>query len=147
VLSVCVWTLLVYRGIRRNSLDQKLVEKLVRGHTNLVLRESLDDTLGHLLPWDICWESRRVYVPIICIQRIHTSWLSTLCTHVCTERERKREREKEQRKQCFFLIFIKKITVAKKNLKEKCPVTRVTGLESLSPWCQGSHLRKRPIPG
>jgi len=38
---------------RRNRLDQKLVEKLVRAHTNLVLRESLDDTLRHLLPWDI----------------------------------------------------------------------------------------------
>ena len=32
---------------------QKLVEKLVRTHTNLVLRESLDDALRHLLPWDI----------------------------------------------------------------------------------------------
>ena len=30
-----------------------LVEKLVHTHTNLVLRESLDDTLRHLLPWDI----------------------------------------------------------------------------------------------
>ncbi len=38
---------------KRNRLDQKLVEKLVRVHTNLVLRESLDDTLRHLLPWDI----------------------------------------------------------------------------------------------
>ena len=38
---------------RRNRLDQKLVEKLVHSHTNLVLRESLDDTLRHLLPWDI----------------------------------------------------------------------------------------------
>jgi hypothetical protein len=38
---------------RRNSLYQKLVEKLVRAHTNLVLRESLDDTLRHLLTWDI----------------------------------------------------------------------------------------------
>ena len=38
---------------RRTRLDQKLVEKLVRSHTNLVLRESLDDTLRHLLPWDI----------------------------------------------------------------------------------------------
>ena len=38
---------------RRNRLDQKLVEKLVRAHTNLVLRESLDDALRHLLPWDI----------------------------------------------------------------------------------------------
>ncbi len=39
---------------RRNRLDQKLVEKLVRTHTltNLVMRESLD-TLRHLLPWDI----------------------------------------------------------------------------------------------
>ena len=40
---------------RRNfsRLEQKLVEKLVRAHTNLVLRESLDDTLRDLLPWDI----------------------------------------------------------------------------------------------
>ena len=38
---------------RRNKLHQKLVEKLVRAHTNLVLRESLDDALHHLLPWDI----------------------------------------------------------------------------------------------
>jgi hypothetical protein len=42
---------------RRNRLDQnliqKLVEKLVRAHTDLVLRESLDDTLRDLLPWDI----------------------------------------------------------------------------------------------
>ena len=29
------------------------MEKLVRAHTNLVLRESLDDALYHLLPWDI----------------------------------------------------------------------------------------------
>ena len=28
-------------------------KKLVHTHTNLVLRESLDDTLRHLLPWDI----------------------------------------------------------------------------------------------
>jgi hypothetical protein len=39
--------------LRRNRLDQKLVEKLVHAHTNLVLRESLDDALRHLLPWDI----------------------------------------------------------------------------------------------
>jgi hypothetical protein len=38
---------------RRNRLDQKLVEKLVHTHTDLVLRESLDDTLRDLLPWDI----------------------------------------------------------------------------------------------
>ncbi len=38
---------------RRNKLHQKLVEKLVRTHTSLVLRESLDDTLHHLLPGDI----------------------------------------------------------------------------------------------
>ena len=37
---------------RRNRLHQTLVEKLVRAHTNLVLRESLDDSLHHL-PWDI----------------------------------------------------------------------------------------------
>ena len=29
------------------------MEKLVRARTNLVLRESLDDALHHLLPWDI----------------------------------------------------------------------------------------------
>jgi hypothetical protein len=38
---------------RRNKIQQTLVEKLVHTHTNLVLRESLDDTLYHLLPWDI----------------------------------------------------------------------------------------------
>ncbi len=38
---------------RRSRLDQKLVEKLVRAHTNLVLRESLDDAPRNLLPWDI----------------------------------------------------------------------------------------------
>ena len=38
---------------RRNRLDQKLVEKLVHTHTNLVLRERLDDGLRNLLPWDI----------------------------------------------------------------------------------------------
>ena len=38
---------------RRNRLHQKLVENLVRVHTNLVLSESLDDTLRDLLPWDI----------------------------------------------------------------------------------------------
>ncbi len=57
VLSVCMWVLLVYRGMdsleKRNKLHQKLVEKLVRTHTNLVLRESLDDVLHFLLPWDI----------------------------------------------------------------------------------------------
>ena len=37
---------------RRNRFDQKLVEKLVHTHTNLVLRESLDDALCNLLPWD-----------------------------------------------------------------------------------------------
>jgi hypothetical protein len=36
-----------------NKLHQKLVEKLVRAHTNLVLKESLDDALHHLLPGDI----------------------------------------------------------------------------------------------
>ncbi len=29
------------------------MEKLVRTHTNLVMKESLDDKLRHLLPWDI----------------------------------------------------------------------------------------------
>jgi hypothetical protein len=38
---------------RRNRLDQKLLEKLVLTHTLLVLRESLDDVLRDLLPWDI----------------------------------------------------------------------------------------------
>ena len=38
---------------RRNKFHQTLVEKLVRSHTNLVLRESLDASLHHLLPWDI----------------------------------------------------------------------------------------------
>ncbi len=38
---------------RRNKFHQKLVEKLVRVHTNLVVRESLYDDLHHLLPGDI----------------------------------------------------------------------------------------------
>jgi hypothetical protein len=38
---------------RRNKIHQKLVEKLVRAHTNLVMRESLDDDHHLLLPWDI----------------------------------------------------------------------------------------------
>ena len=38
---------------RRNRLTQELVERLLRAHTNLVLRESLDASLHHLLPWDI----------------------------------------------------------------------------------------------
>ena len=29
------------------------MEKLVHTHLNLVVRESLDDDLDHLLPWDI----------------------------------------------------------------------------------------------
>ncbi len=82
-----------------HSLDHKLVETLVRAHTNLTLRESLDDVLRHLLPWDIelvidepvdeqeeepevevrivvtqtyliCRESRRAYAPIVCIQHL-----------------------------------------------------------------------------
>ncbi len=48
---------------RRNRLNQKLVEKLVHTHTNLVLRESLDDALRDLLPWDIEF----VIDPIICM--------------------------------------------------------------------------------
>ncbi len=38
---------------RRNRVHQTFVEKLVRAHTNLVLRESLDDSLHHLLTWDV----------------------------------------------------------------------------------------------
>jgi hypothetical protein len=37
---------------RRNRLGQNLVEMLVRGHTNMVLRAALD--VGYnILPWDI----------------------------------------------------------------------------------------------
>ena len=38
---------------RRNRLSQELVERLLRTHTNLVMRESLDASLHHLLPLDI----------------------------------------------------------------------------------------------
>ncbi len=38
---------------RRNKIHQKYLERLVRTHTNLVLRETLDDDVHHLLPWDI----------------------------------------------------------------------------------------------
>ena len=34
-------------------LGQGRVEKLVRGHTNLVLREYLDRAQEFVLPWDI----------------------------------------------------------------------------------------------
>ena len=36
-----------------HRLSQELVERLLHAHTNLVLRESLDATHHHLLPWDI----------------------------------------------------------------------------------------------
>ncbi len=49
VRHVCGWI----HSKRRNKINQKIVEKLVRGHTNLVMREGLDDTLHHLLPGDI----------------------------------------------------------------------------------------------
>ncbi len=71
---------------RRNTLDQKLVEKLVRVHTNLVLRESLDDTLRDLLPWVtdlICWESRLVYPPIICMEHLFWVFLHNLLQVSC----------------------------------------------------------------
>ena len=60
-VSVCESTLglsrdgFTPRGLR-NRINQKLVEKIVRTHTNLVLRESLDDILRHLLPWDIPYD-------------------------------------------------------------------------------------------
>ena len=38
---------------RRDRLSQELVERILHVHTNLVLRESLDASLHHLLPWDI----------------------------------------------------------------------------------------------
>ena len=49
---------MVYRGMDslykgRNKIHQKLVERLVHTHTNLVSRETLDDVPHHLLPWDI----------------------------------------------------------------------------------------------
>jgi hypothetical protein len=52
--SVCehYWSIEGWIHCQR-TFDQKLVGKLVHTHTNLVLRDSLDDTLRHLLPWDI----------------------------------------------------------------------------------------------
>ncbi len=38
---------------RRNRLSQELVERILRSHTKMTLRESLDTDLHHLLPWDI----------------------------------------------------------------------------------------------
>ena len=38
---------------RRNRLSQELVDRLLRGHTNLLLRKSLDAALHDLLPLDI----------------------------------------------------------------------------------------------
>jgi hypothetical protein len=51
--SIEGWACRWIHSKRRNKFHQKLVEKLVRVHTKLVLRESLDDALHHLLPWDI----------------------------------------------------------------------------------------------
>jgi hypothetical protein len=77
---------------RRNKLDQTLVEKLFRAHTtcDLVLRVSLDDTLHHLLPWDIEFiidepvddleEEPEDYVCIICT---HTYFVCSGSRHVC----------------------------------------------------------------
>jgi hypothetical protein len=38
---------------RRIRLSHELVERLLHDQTTLVLRQSLDDVLHHLLPWDI----------------------------------------------------------------------------------------------
>jgi hypothetical protein len=43
---------------RRNRLSQELVERILRVLTNLVLRETLDVVLHHLLPWDIEMRNR-----------------------------------------------------------------------------------------
>ncbi len=51
-----------------------LVEKLVRAHSNLVQRESLDDTLHHLLPWDI-----DVYSYILFLIR----WIVVVVSDIC----------------------------------------------------------------
>ncbi len=48
---------------RRKKLHQKLLEKLVRAHTNLVMKESLDDALHHLLPGDI----ELIFLYIFCL--------------------------------------------------------------------------------
>ncbi len=100
---------LVVRGTETSKDNQPLVsvEKLVRAHTHLVLRECLDDTLCDLLPWDIefvidepvdekekepevkvwivvtqtyliCWKSRRVYARIICMQHFFGVFLHRL---------------------------------------------------------------------
>ena len=38
---------------RRNRLSQEFVDRLLRAHTNLLLRKSLDAALHQLLPGDI----------------------------------------------------------------------------------------------
>ncbi len=65
ILSVCladtVIVIVSTPGLSRGGFTLKggidsvkeLVERLLRAHTNLVLRESLDVALHHLLPWDI----------------------------------------------------------------------------------------------
>jgi hypothetical protein len=54
--SVCEHSWSIERWIhskRRNGLSQESVERFLHTNTNLVLRESLNVVLHHLLPWDI----------------------------------------------------------------------------------------------
>jgi hypothetical protein len=48
--SIAGW---IHSKRQRNKLGAKMVERLVRAHTNLVLREALNLAMECLLPWDI----------------------------------------------------------------------------------------------
>jgi hypothetical protein len=84
---------------RRNRLHQMLVEKLVRAPTNLVLRESLDDSLHHLLrllrvktqTWSKRTSIKHLFLVMITSLRCWNTTNNKISKE-CVQRERKRQR-------------------------------------------------------
>jgi hypothetical protein len=75
---------------RKKRLSQELVQRLLRTHTNLVMRERLD-VVHHLIPWDVEWRIKYGIVTSSCggSRNKHERERDR-------QRERKREREKER---------------------------------------------------
>ncbi len=86
-----------------------------------MLRETLDDSLRHLLPWDIEFVIDEPVDESYPSQFTLVKWIKQKKTQtVCTEkkRERERKREKAERKEVFFHFFLKKINSRQKNIKK-----------------------------
>jgi hypothetical protein len=80
---------------RRNKIHQTLVEKLVHSHTNLLLRESLDDSISSITVWHRAYHrwsrwwarggTRRLSVHyfssyLICLLKVEThTWSQRTC--------------------------------------------------------------------